>query len=239
MYRPALILLVALAALAAGRELRRHPKALPGQEDWGYVEVRPGARMFYWLYYSTAAPDPATLPLVIWLQGGPGASSTGYGNFEIIGPLDLNLEPRNSSWIADDLVTFTKAFYTSHPEFETTPLAIFGESYGGKMDIEFALELDKVHHVNVLFIDNPVGTGYSHVDTLTLLTKNNKEIADDLAIKAGELVANLKAVAIGDGWVSPIDSTTTWAPFLWHTVSAPGSRRNARREKIVSPSCYS
>ena len=33
-------------------------------------------------------------------QGGPGASSTGYGNFEVgIGPLDLNLEPRNTTWV--------------------------------------------------------------------------------------------------------------------------------------------
>ena len=34
--------------------------------------------------------------------------------------------------------------------------------------------------MNVLFIDNPVGTGYSYVDDLTLLTTNVTEIAQDL-----------------------------------------------------------
>ena len=31
-------------------------------------------------------------------QGGPGASGVGYGNFEECGPLDLNLNRRNTSW---------------------------------------------------------------------------------------------------------------------------------------------
>ena len=39
------------------------------KEKWDYVTVRPGANMFWWLYYSTndaAANDD--VPLVIWLQ---------------------------------------------------------------------------------------------------------------------------------------------------------------------------
>lgn len=77
------------------------PKAIPGPggEDWGYMDVRTGAHMFYWLYTSTDNPDPTQLPIVIWLQGGPGAGGTGYGNFEEMGPLDVNLQPRNSSWV--------------------------------------------------------------------------------------------------------------------------------------------
>ena len=33
------------------------------------------------------------------MQGGPGASSTGFGNFEELGPLDVNLQPRNTTWV--------------------------------------------------------------------------------------------------------------------------------------------
>jgi len=33
-------------------------------------------------------------------QGGPGASSTGFGNFVEIGPLDVNLAPRNTTWVS-------------------------------------------------------------------------------------------------------------------------------------------
>jgi len=72
------------------------PGVGPGDQDWGYVTVRPNAHMFYWLYYNEQTTEQ---PLVIWLQGGPGASSTGYGNFEEIGIVDTNLNVRNSSWV--------------------------------------------------------------------------------------------------------------------------------------------
>lgn len=164
--------------------------------------------MFYWLYYTTATEQYTDRPLVIWLQGGPGASSM-YGNFEELGPLTLELEERNHTW---------------------------------------------VKHYNVLFIDNPVGTGFSYVDEPSLLTKSNAEIADDLlafmkefykrnpeftdtplhiyaesyggkmapefayvlakAIDLGEIDANLQSVGIVAPWASPIDSVLSWGPFL-------------------------
>lgn len=56
--------------------------------------------MFWWLFYTTAPVEKYTeRPLIVWLQGGPGGSSTGIGNFEILGPLDLSLQERNHSWV--------------------------------------------------------------------------------------------------------------------------------------------
>lgn len=91
--------------------------------------------MFWWLYLTTANSEPTTRPLAIWLQGGPGASSTGFGNFEEIGPQTLDLMARNYTWVKD---------------------------------------------MNVLFIDSPVGTGFSYVDSPQYFTKDNAQIADDL-----------------------------------------------------------
>lgn len=105
-------------------------------ETWGYVEVRRGAFMFWWLYGADAV-QREDKPLVMWLQGGPGSSSTGYGNFEEIGPFDVHLEVRNTTWIKE---------------------------------------------ANVLFVDNPVGCGYSYVLDEKDLTANISDITLDLMV---------------------------------------------------------
>lgn len=44
------------------------------------------------------------------------------------------------------------------------------------------------------------------------------EFARDLfyEIQDGKIESNLAAVAMGDSWISPIDSTLSWAPYLLH-----------------------
>ncbi|KYM75660.1 Retinoid-inducible serine carboxypeptidase [Atta colombica] len=187
--------------------------------------------MFWWLYYTTAKVNSCyNKPLLIWLQGGPGGSSTSYGNFEELGPLDVNLNPRNYTW---------------------------------------------VKNYNVLFIDNPVGTGYSYVKSKSAYTRTNTQIAKDLvecmrgfykelpefkavptyittesyggkmgaefallwyrAQKAGTIKSNLKGIALGDSWISPIDSVMTWAPFLLNTgmVDTEGFKKvDAAAQKV-------
>lgn len=163
--------------------------------------------MFWWLI--GANDDVKNPPLIIWLQGGPGGSSTGFGNFLEIGPFNVSMKERKEPW---------------------TKLA------------------------DLLFIDNPVGTGYSYVDSKDKLTKTNKEIGDDLvslmkefikkhpeyekrplyifcesyggkmtvamalaiqsAVKREELKVNLTGIALGDAWISPIDYCNTWGEYL-------------------------
>ncbi|KAH8251412.1 hypothetical protein KR032_011178 [Drosophila birchii] len=108
----------------------------PGEQDWGYVDVREGAHMFYWLFYTTANVSIYTdRPLVLWLQGGPGGASSALGNFGELGPVDIKGEPREGNW---------------------------------------------VQHVNLLFLDSPVGSGFSYVDNSSLLVTNNEQLTDDL-----------------------------------------------------------
>lgn len=162
----------------------------------GFVDVRPGAHMFWWLYGKTGGLREAS-PVVMWLQGGPGAGGSGFGNFGEFGPLDENLNPRNATWLSA---------------------------------------------ANLLFVDNPVGAGYSYVDDLTLLPTTNAAIAADMvalltaftaavpeaqtlpffifsesyggkmtiqiadalttAIEAGQLKMNLRGAVLGDSWIS-------------------------------------
>ncbi|XP_062191043.1 serine carboxypeptidase-like 51 isoform X2 [Phragmites australis] len=185
-----------------------------GSEEWGYVQVRPKAHMFWWLYRSPQRVDNGTTPwpTVLWLQGGPGASGVGYGNFMEIGPLDDDLKPRATTWLA-------------------------------KADL--------------LFVDNPVGTGFSFVEggDKSLMAHTDAEAARDLttllcslyrdnarlqgsplyivaesyggkfavttalaalkAIGQGRLHANLAGVALGDSWISPLDFVLSWGPLLY------------------------
>ncbi|KAK4286397.1 hypothetical protein QN277_002957 [Acacia crassicarpa] len=182
-----------------------------GLEEWGYVEVRPKAHLFWWLYKSPYRVEkpPKPWPIILWLQGGPGASGIGYGNFAEVGPLDVKLKPRNSTWL---------------------------------------------QKADLLFVDNPVGTGYSYVENTELLLKTDKEAATDLttllikifnknkslqksplyivgesyggkfavtlglsalkAIEAGKLLAKLGGVALGNSWISPEDFVLSWGPLL-------------------------
>lgn len=52
--------------------------------------------------------------------------------------------PKNNKEIADDLMRFFEMFIKKRPEFSNTSLYIFGESYGGKMAVEFAYQIMKV-----------------------------------------------------------------------------------------------
>ncbi|KAK7268644.1 hypothetical protein RIF29_21348 [Crotalaria pallida] len=114
-----------------------------------------------------------------------GASRVGFGNFGDVGPLDINLNPRNFTWL---------------------------------------------RKADLLFVDNPVGTGgYSYVEDSTLYVKTDDEAVDDLitllielfnksyggkfAVKLGltaiktiqqeKLKLKLGGVALGDTWISP------------------------------------
>jgi serine carboxypeptidase 1 len=158
------------------------------------------------------------LPTVVWLQGGPGASGTGYGNFAEIGPLDRNLAPRPSTWL-------------------NAP-------------------------VNLLFLDSPVGSGYSYVDSPALFATTNAQIAADAvavlgaylaatpsaraaplyiftesyggkmatdislallaAIDAGTVRANFAGVVLGDSWISGVDSVLSWPVLLRATALLDG-----------------
>ncbi|CAL5387663.1 unnamed protein product [Camellia sinensis] len=116
------------------------------------------AHMFWWLYRSPhRVEDPSNpWPTILWLEGGPGGSGVGFGNFLEIGPLDVDLKPRNSTW-------FTKA--------------------------------------DLLFVDSPVGTGFSYVED------------ESLAVKTDEAL-QLGGVALGDSWISPEDFVFSWGPLL-------------------------
>ena len=217
MNKEALFLVLVLAALTYGKSIlsdaspsfdsKFGASSIPN-ETWNYVTVRKNAHVFYW-FYGAQSNRRDQLPLVLWLQGGPGASGTGFGNFEEIGPLYQNKTPRSTTWIKK---------------------------------------------TNLLFVDSPVGAGFSYVDSNAALTDNVTQIADDLlevlkdflrkltifedspfyifgesyggkmaavfgqrlqeTIERKEIKCNFKGVALGDSLISPVDSILSWGKYL-------------------------
>ncbi|KAE8680542.1 Geranyl diphosphate synthase 1 isoform 1 [Hibiscus syriacus] len=106
---------------------------------------------------------------------------------------------------------------------ELSSLQSHGQSlFGYKVDLEpQELELESfrswkwnwkarnstwLKKADLLFVDNPVGTGYSFVEDTQMLVKTD-EAATDLttAINAGKLKLKLGGVALGNSWISPED----------------------------------
>ncbi|KAL7635558.1 UNVERIFIED_CONTAM: hypothetical protein RMT77_014627 [Armadillidium vulgare] len=178
------------------------------KHNWGYIHVREGAEMFFLGYFTK---NYQNRPLILWLQGGPGASSTGIGNILEVGPTDLQGKTRKYSW---------------------------------------------TNLTSVIFVDSPVGTGYSYVwdkkilpttdvaaakDLLTFLISLFMQKLTDLgqapfyifgesygakigselallllkAIKEKKIICNFKGIAFGDPWLSPSDSVENYARFLY------------------------
>lgn len=93
---------------------------LPGQPDVGFlhyagyvtVNKKNGRALFYWFFEASSHPDEK--PLVLWLNGGPGCSSVGYGATQEIGPFivdkdgrGLNLNPY--SWNTEANLLFLES----------------------------------------------------------------------------------------------------------------------------------
>jgi len=169
----------------------------------------------FWWGYKNQLVEQKSGPIVIWLQGGPGASSN-FGDLCEIGPVDAcdgTPKPRNSTWLS-----LTHA---------------------------------------LLFIDNPVGTGFSYIRKSAGYAKDEKQIAQQLfqtlqniyaknpdftglplyvfaesyggkmASEFGAFLSdklhnepelakliNFKGVGLGDSWVSPLDSVKSYGSFL-------------------------
>ncbi|XP_042169354.1 retinoid-inducible serine carboxypeptidase-like, partial [Oncorhynchus tshawytscha] len=186
---------------------------LKSKESWGYVDVREGAHMFWWLYY---ADSPSTsysqLPLVMWLQGGPGGSGCGFGNFEEIGPLDRDLEPRKNSWVQYSSVLFvdnpvgTGFSYTDSDEAFATDVATVASDMLVLLKQFFNKE-EQFQSVPFYIFSESYGGKMAAAISLEL-TK---------AVEKGTLKCNFAGVALGDSWISPLDSVMTWGPYLYTT----------------------
>lgn len=201
-----------------------------GSESWDYVTVRPQAHMFYWLYRTTHAAGYQNRPLILWLQGGPGGSGTGFGNFEEFGPLDVNLQPRNTTWLQSASLLFVDnpvgtgfSYVTSNSSFTTDLQGICDDLLTVmKQFVKSFPEFEKTPFY--IFSESYGGkmtAGFSAVLYNAIVKK--------------EISMNFQGLAMGDSWISPVDSTNSWGPYLYATsiVSLSGLEKINTSAKMI------
>ncbi|KAH7655146.1 Peptidase S10 serine carboxypeptidase protein [Dioscorea alata] len=129
--------LFSLSSLEAIQEFDRI-HGLPGQPQTpqisqfsGYITVNKenGRALFYWFFEAQTLPSKR--PLLLWLNGGPGCSSVGYGAAVELGPLKVK---RNGTGLEYNKYAWNK-------------------------------------EANLLFLESPIGVGFSYTNTSSDLTK--------------------------------------------------------------------
>ncbi|KAL2470239.1 Serine carboxypeptidase-like 33 [Abeliophyllum distichum] len=112
-------------------KLPGQPSNPPVSQFSGYITVNEahGRALFYWFF--EAQFEPTKKPLLLWLNGGPGCSSIGYGAAVELGPLVVSkkgtgLDFNEHSWIKE---------------------------------------------ANLLFVESPIGVGFSYSNTSSDYTK--------------------------------------------------------------------
>eukprot|EP00038_Savillea_parva_P008796 m.179246 g.179246 ORF g.179246 m.179246 type:complete len:534 (-) comp14719_c0_seq1:86-1687(-) len=193
--------------------------------------------LFFWYFPPQTGVVKGT-PTLVWLQGGPGAAST-FGLFAEMGPYTLtpnassptgyNLGDRNTSWnkkygmlfidnpvgagfsytgtgkgychdthdcVARNLYSGLQQFFTMFDELESSPLWITGESYGG-------------HYV-------PAIAAYIHNQNERIATGGDmpSNLASNMVVP--EVALPLAGIAVGDGWVDPVNMLAAYAPMMYN-----------------------
>ncbi|KAJ0854846.1 putative carboxypeptidase C [Helianthus annuus] len=153
-----------------------------GSERWGYVQVRPGAHMFWWHYKSPyRVHDPKKpWPIILWLQGGP-VSTSGSIYLKSL----IKIQSSFYSLYNEDkdiiFISYNCFFFVMNEMQGGSGVGIgnFGEV--GPLDRNLnPRNFTWLRKADLLFVDNPVGTGYSFVEEEKLLVKTDEEAAKDL-----------------------------------------------------------
>lgn len=121
---------------------------LPGApEGWnstfqmysGYMSINSNTNSSYFYWFVTSQRDPVTDPLLLWMNGGPGASSL-------------------------------MGFFTEHGPFRPNP--------DGETLAMYPYAWNRI--ANVLYVEAPVGVGFSYSDvSLEYITNDNKTAAQN------------------------------------------------------------
>ncbi|KAJ1396950.1 Serine carboxypeptidase, serine active site [Sesbania bispinosa] len=200
-------------------------KALPGQPQGvdfdqyaGYVTVdaKAGRTLFY--YFVESPHNSSTKPLVLWLNGGPGCSSLGYGAMQELGPFRVNSDGRTLyrneyAWNNVANVIFLESPAGVGFSYSNTPsdYSKTGDNSTAMDSYTFLLNwLQRFPHYKTrdFFITGESYAGHYVPQLADIILSNNK-------LRKNHTVINLKGIAIGNGWIDDVMCTKGMYDYFW------------------------
>uniref|UniRef100_A0A1D1YE42 Serine carboxypeptidase-like 40 n=1 Tax=Anthurium amnicola TaxID=1678845 RepID=A0A1D1YE42_9ARAE len=201
-------------------ELPGQPKGVNFDQYAGYVTVDPktGRALFY--YFVESPQDAHTKPLVLWLNGGPGCSSLGYGAMEELGPFRVKSDGktlfRNEyAWnnVANVLFLESPAGVGFSYSNTTSDYDLSGDKRTASDAYVFLVNwLERFPHYKTrdFFLTGESFAGHYVPELAHTIISNNR-----LSIQAG---INLKGITIGnaylDGYVTRVNVKAKY-DYLW------------------------
>ncbi|KAJ6813972.1 serine carboxypeptidase-like 40 [Iris pallida] len=196
---------------------------LPGQPSVdfdqyaGYVTVDPenGRALFY--YFVEAPEDSSSKPVVLWLNGGPGCSSLGYGAMEELGPFRVNsdgktLSINNYAWnnVANILFLESPAGVGFSYSNTTSDYDKSGDKRTAEDSYTFLinwLERFPQYKSRDFYITGESYAGHYAPELVYTILENNKI--------SNNTVINLRGVAIGNAYVDKISNDIGGYAYYW------------------------
>jgi carboxypeptidase D len=192
------------------------PEEFPTKHWAGHLPASPNndKYFFYWLFEPEGNYDKDTVPLIIWLNGGPGCSSMD-GLFLENGPFRLEMDEDENyqikaaehSWhkspaytlyidqpVGTGLSFTTSGHYPSNDELVNVDFYHFIQSF-------FQIHSDKFVDQRVrnpLWFSGESHAGHYIPSMMNYILKQNDDLKD------GDIEIPLAGAAIGNGWTDPV-----------------------------------
>ncbi|XP_062100195.1 serine carboxypeptidase 1-like [Humulus lupulus] len=201
-------------------------KRLPGQPEGvefeqysGYVTVDPKAGRALFYYFVQSPQHSYSKPLVLWLNGGPGCSSFGYGAMQELGPFRVNTDGKalylnKYSWNQVANVIFLESPAGVGFSYTNTSSDVynFGDNRTAVDSYIFLVKwLDRFpeYKTRDLFIAGESYAGH-YVPQLayTILSFNKQTYRQNTII-------NLKGIAIGNAWIDEVTGQRGMYDYFW------------------------
>ncbi|KAL2485527.1 Serine carboxypeptidase-like 40 [Abeliophyllum distichum] len=197
---------------------------LPGQPEMvnfdqyaGYVTVDPMAERELFYYFVESPTNSSTNPLVLWLNGGPGCSSIGYGAMEELGPFRVDSDGKtlfrnNYAWnnVANVIFLESPAGVGFSYTKTSSPYNTTGDKSTANDAYTFIInwfERFPQYKTRDFYITGESYAGHYVPQLAYTILLNNKN--------SDPTVINLKGIAIGNAWIDDLTSARGIYDYFW------------------------